>query len=59
MPPVSEQQRRAMAAAAGGKSTLKIPKSVGKEFMAADKGGKLPKRKRMKLKGAAGEWQKK
>ena len=45
MPPVSEKQRRAMAAAAHGKSTLGIPKKVGKEFMAADKGGKLPKRK--------------
>jgi hypothetical protein len=49
MPPVSEKQRRAMASAAAGKSTLKIPKSVGKEFMAADKGGKLPKRKRSPL----------
>lgn len=33
-----------MAAAAKGRSTLGIPKKVGKEFMAADKGGKLPKR---------------
>ena len=45
MPPVSQQQRKAMAAAAHGKSTLGIPKKVGKEFMKADKGGKLPKRK--------------
>ena len=45
MPNLSEAQRRAMAAAANGKSTLGIPKSVGKEFMAADKGGKLPERK--------------
>jgi hypothetical protein len=37
-----------MAAAAHGRSTLGIPKSVGAEFMAADKGGKLPKRKRSK-----------
>jgi len=44
MPPVSQQQRKAMGAAAAGKSTLGIPKSVGKEFIAADKGGKLPKR---------------
>lgn len=45
MPPVSQQQRKAMAAADKGKSSLGIPKKVGKEFMAADKGGKLPKRK--------------
>ena len=44
MPPVSEAQRRAMRAAAGGHSTLGIPKSVGEEFDAADQGGKLPKR---------------
>lgn len=45
MPPTSEAQRRAMHAAAKGKSTLGIPKKVGKEFVKADKGGKLPKRK--------------
>ena len=45
MPPVSEAQRRAMGAAMSGHSTLGIPKSVGKEFIGADKGGKLPKRK--------------
>jgi hypothetical protein len=45
MPPVSQAQRRAMFAAAKGKSTLGIPKSVGKEFVKADKGGKLPQRK--------------
>lgn len=45
MPPVSQAQRRAMRAAAAGKSTLGIPKKVGKEFSAADPGGKLPKRK--------------
>jgi len=45
MPPKSEAQRRAMQAAAHGKSTLGIPKSVGKEFSNADKGGKLPPRK--------------
>ena len=44
MPPKSEAQRRAMRAAASGNSTLGIPASVGKEFDAADKGGKLPKR---------------
>jgi len=42
MPPVSEAQRRAMYAAAAGKSTLGIPKKVGREFTAADPGGKLP-----------------
>ena len=45
MPPVSQQQRKAMYAAAAGKSTLGIPKKVGKEFVKSDKGGKLPKRK--------------
>lgn len=44
-PPVSQKQRAAMGAAANGKSTLHIPKSVGKEFIAADKGGKLPAKK--------------
>lgn len=42
MPPRSQAQRKAMFAAAAGKSTLGIPKSVGKEFSQADKGGKLP-----------------
>jgi hypothetical protein len=46
MPSVSEAQRKAMFAAAEGKSTLGIPKSVGKEFAAADTGGKLPERKK-------------
>lgn len=49
MPPVSQAQRRAMYAAAAGKSTLGIPKKVGREFTAADKGGKLPMRKRTLL----------
>src|SRR5215470_17651611 len=44
MPSVSEKQRRAMFAAAAGKSNIGIPQSVGKEFTAADKGGKLPMR---------------
>jgi hypothetical protein len=44
MPAVSEAQRKAMFAAAAGKSTLGIPKSVGKEFADADQGGKLPAR---------------
>ncbi len=36
MPTVSEAQRRAMYAAAEGRSTLGIPASVGKEFIKAD-----------------------
>lgn len=44
MPPVSEQQRRAMEAAAHGKSTIGIPKKVAREFVGADPGGKLPAR---------------
>ena len=45
MPPVSEKQRRAMYAAKAGHSNLGIPASVGAEFVAKDKGGKLPMRK--------------
>ena len=44
MPMQSEQQRKAMNAAASGNSTLDIPKKVAKEFVASDEGGKLPKR---------------
>jgi ADP-ribose pyrophosphatase YjhB (NUDIX family) len=35
-PPVSEKQRRAMFAAAAGKSTLGIPKKVGEEYVGKD-----------------------
>jgi len=45
MPPVSERQRRAMHAAAVGRSIIGIPRSVGRDFSNADRGGKLPKRK--------------
>jgi hypothetical protein len=45
MPMKSQAQRKAMHAAAKGKSTLGIPRKVGKEFVKADKGGKLPARK--------------
>lgn len=46
MPYVSEAQRRAMYAASEGKSTLGIPKNVGKDFVAAGpESGKLPERK--------------
>jgi hypothetical protein len=48
MPPKSQAQRGAMYAAAAGKSTLGIPKKVGKEFVKTDKPGKLPKRKKSK-----------
>lgn len=51
MPIVSQAQRGAMYSAAAGKSTLGIPKKVGKEFVATDKPGKLPKRKRKKRQG--------
>jgi hypothetical protein len=42
--PKSQAQRGAMYAAAQGKSTLGIPKKVGKEFVRGDKEGKLPRR---------------
>lgn len=48
MPPVSEKQRRAMAAAAHGKSSIGIPKKVGMEMMNANKDGKMPMRKSSK-----------
>jgi hypothetical protein len=54
MPPVSEKQRRAMYAAKEGRSTLGIPQSVGREFVAADKGGKLPLRKRVPRRRGSG-----
>lgn len=45
MPIVSEQQRKAMYSAAAGHSTLGIPKSVGKDFVAAGPASSnLPKR---------------
>jgi hypothetical protein len=37
MPSKTAKQRRAMRAAAAGHSTLGIPPSVGKEYVAADK----------------------
>ena len=37
MPSKTAKQHRAMAAAAAGKSTIGIPKKVGKEFMKADR----------------------
>lgn len=44
MPSQTPRQHRAMEAAAHGHSTLGIPKSVGKEFVAADKPHKPPHR---------------
>jgi hypothetical protein len=37
VPSKTKKQARAMRAAAAGKSTLGIPKKVGKKFVAADK----------------------
>lgn len=48
MPPKSQAQRKAMRAAAAGRSTLGIPRKVGVEYSKADKGGKLPKRVKRK-----------
>jgi hypothetical protein len=44
MPMKSQAQRRAMRAASAGRSTLGIPQSVGRRFVAHDTGKKLPKR---------------
>ncbi len=41
MPAVSEKQRRAMYAAAEGRSTLGIPSSVGREFVKKDSDEKV------------------
>ncbi len=53
MPSVSRAQQQAMHAAAEGRSTLGIPKSVGQDFAAADaaRGAKkLPEKKSKKKK---------
>jgi hypothetical protein len=53
MPPVSKAQNAAMHAAAEGKSTLGIPKNVGKEFTKDQAPGsvkKLPEKKKAKPK---------
>lgn len=49
MPTVSDKQRKAMAAAADGRSTIGIPREIGKEYMKADKKAKKAK----KVKGYA------
>jgi len=41
MPSTSQKQHNAMEAAAHGNSTLGIPKKVGQDFAAADKGKKF------------------
>lgn len=46
MPSTSAKQHRAMEAAAHGHSSLGIPQSVGREFVAADKAKPAPKKKR-------------
>lgn len=49
MPVVSKDQNAAMRAAAAGNSTLGIPQSVGREFVAASHGthvAKLPQKKK-------------
>jgi len=54
MPSKSKAQKIAMQLAAAGKSKLGIPKSVGKEYVKADKakcGGCKPKRKSSMSKG--------
>ena len=43
MPSVSQAQNAAMHEAAEGHSTLGIPKKVGQEFVAADRGRKIGK----------------
>lgn len=40
MPSKTRKQARAMRAAAAGKSTLGIPKKVGKEYVKADRKAK-------------------
>lgn len=51
MPPVSQQQRKLMRAAASKKGGVAgVPQSVGKEFSQSDPGGKLPKTKKSKAK---------
>lgn len=51
MPPKTERQRRAMHAAASGKSTIGIPRKVAREFVSKDKSGKLPARSQKHKRG--------
>lgn len=53
MPPVSQAQRRLMYAAASEPGGVDgVSQSVGKEFTAADKPGKLPEKKKKKSRGS-------
>jgi hypothetical protein len=53
MPPVSQAQRRLMyAAAAKPAGAGGVSRKVAKDFVAADKPGKLPPRKKAPAKGA-------
>ena len=45
MPSKTPKQARAMRAAAAGRSTLGIPQSVGREFVAADRAAKRKKKR--------------
>lgn len=53
MPSKTPKQRRAMRAAAAGHSTLGIPQSVGREFVAADRKAVKRKKKRATRKKSA------
>ena len=46
MPTVTAKQKRAMFAAASGDSTLGIPRTVGRDFVAADRRKASRRRKR-------------
>jgi len=46
MPSKTPKQRRAMRAAAAGKSTIGIPKKVGKEYVKADRKKATRKKRR-------------
>lgn len=54
MPSTSKAQHAAMEAAAHGKSTLGIPKKVGKEFAAAD-AAKGPNANKPKYQASVGQ----
>lgn len=57
MPSKTPKQARAMRAAAAGKSSIGIPKSVGKEFVRADigkAGAKKPQKKPSRTPGGVG-----
>ena len=49
MPSKTERQRRAMRAAAAGKSTLGIPQDVGEEFVKADRAQATKKKKKKRV----------